>query len=77
MLRKAAEGLHHTPEQVAVAFAHAQEWAEAAGYPTPENQPLVVAMAQHLLSKQVMFEQVTPTGLALGGGGGFNSHGGR
>jgi hypothetical protein len=65
VLRKAAEGLHHTPEQVALAFSHAQEWAEGAGYPTPENQPLVVAMAQHLLSKQVVFEQVGATGVVL------------
>ena len=70
MLRKAAEGLHHTPERVAGALNTAQEWAEQVGYPTPENQPLVVALVSHLLSKQVMFEQVTASGVLLGPNGG-------
>ena len=65
MLRKADQGLHHSREEVKDALLAAQEEAEEAGYPTPENATLVAALMSHLLSKQVMFEHVDATGVLL------------
>lgn len=65
MLRKAAEGLHHTPQQVEEAVAEAVRIVEAQGMEPVDVQHLVAAIVGNLLSKQVMFEQVTPAGISL------------
>jgi len=70
MLRKAAEGLHHTPAQVEQAVAEAVRIVEANGMEPPDVQHLVAAVTGHLLSKQVMFEQVTASGVLLAPNGG-------
>ena len=70
MLRKAAEGSHHTPEQVSEALAEARRICEAHGVDFPRHERVVCALLSALLSKQVVFEQVTPTGIVHG----LNAH---
>lgn len=65
MLRKADEGLHHSPEQVSEALAEARRICEAHGVTYPDHEQIVCALMQHLLSKQVVFEQISPAGVLM------------
>lgn len=67
MFRKAAEATHHTPEQVSEALAEARRICEAHGVDYPRHEQIVCTLVTQLLSKQVWYEQVTPTGLVLDG----------
>jgi hypothetical protein len=64
-MRKASEGLHHSPGQVEAAVAEAIRIVESHDLEVPDVQDLVAAIVVQLLSKQVLFEQVSPAGIAI------------
>ena len=71
MFRKAAEATHHTSEQVCEAVAEARRICEANGLDLARHQEIACTIITQLLSKQVWYEQVTPTGIRIPNGGGL------